>query len=338
MSPTGKGAALLIYGNHRLLVEDELNKVRQKIAQQVDLDFNLDVFEAGENDLDDALQAADTLPLASDRRYVIVKEAQRLTPSEVKRLERYLENPSESSLLILTAVDLKPSSSLLKLMQKRGRVREAAKRKDQIPGWIRSRFKERGLQVTGKAIAYLQDALGDDLMAIEGAVEKICLYHEGEGPVDLDEAVPLVAPTAEKSVYELVDRVAMGDGDQAVSLMRRLLEQGEKPTYILYALAQRYRELLLFHALRQDGRQLPEILEYMKLPKNRSWMVGKKLNPQAAMYGEEGLRKALSLLVRVDWAIKSGSMEDVFAVELAVTGLCELARAHTATRRRSRWA
>jgi DNA polymerase-3 subunit delta len=325
MSPSGKGAVLLIHGNHRLLVEDELKKARLKISQEVDLDFNLDIFEAGEDSMEDALQAADTIPLASDRRYVIVKEAQKLNPSEIKRLQHYLENPSESSLLILTAVGLKANSSLLRVMRKGGRIREVTKRKDQIPGWIRSRFKERGLKVTGKAIAYLQEALGDDLMALEGAASKVSLYHEGEGAVDLDEVVPLVAPTAEKSVYELVDRVAIGDADQAVKLMRRLLEQGEKPTYMLSALARRFRELLLYHALRQDGRQVAEIVEYMKLPANRSWMVSKKLKPQADLYDEEALGKALGLLVRLDWSIKSGRVEDTFALELAVTGLCDLA-------------
>jgi DNA polymerase III subunit delta len=324
MSPTGKRAILLIHGNQRLLVEDELKKVREKISEDVDLSFNLDVFEAGEDSLEDALQAADTLPLASDRRYVIIKEAQKLGAPDIKRLKSYVEDPAESSLLILTAVGLKAGSPLIRLMEKGGRVKEVSKRRDQIPGWIRSRFKERGLKVSGKAIAYLQDALGEDLMAIEAAVEKIGIFHDGEDEVDLDEVVPLVAPTAERSIYELVDRVALGDSDQAVKLLRRLMQQGEKPTYILYALARRFRELLLYHALREDGRQAGEIAAYMKLPKNQSWMVTKKLKPQATRLNEEGLRKALSLLVRVDWAIKSGEMDDEFAAEVAVSSLSKL--------------
>jgi DNA polymerase-3 subunit delta len=325
MSPTGKNTVLLIHGNQRLLVEDEFKKVREKISEKVDLDFNLDIFEAGEDSLEEALQAADTLPMASDRRYVIIREAQKLTSSDVKRLERYVQEPAESSLLILTAVGMKSSSPLLRLMEKGGRVKEVTKRRDQIPGWIRSRFKERGLKVSGKAIAYLQEALGEDLMAIEGAVEKVSLFHEGDDEVDLDEVVPLVAPSAERSVYELVDRVALGDTDQAIKLLRRLLQQGEKTSYILYALARRYRELLLYRALREDGRQDAEIVAYMKLPRNQTWMVSKKLKPQSTKLSDEGLRKSLSLLVRVDWAIKSGEMDDDFAVEVAVSSLSKLA-------------
>ncbi len=325
MNPPAKGAVYLIYGNHRLLVEDELKKVQAKIAEKGDVDFNLDVFEAGSEPFEDALQAADTLPFGSEKRYVIVKEAQKLTAAEVKHLVRYLEDPAESSLLVLAAVDLKPTSSLVKAVEKGGRVKEVAKRRDQIPGWIRSRFKERGLQVSGKAISYLQEALGDDLMAIEGAVEKISLYHEGGEAVELDEVVLLVMPSAEKSIFELVDRVSLGDADQALKLLRRLLQQGERPTYILSALARRFRMLLLYRALREDGRQEADIVDYLKLPKNQAWMVSRKFKPQAVKLNEERLGQALSLLVKIDAGIKTGEMDEEFALELAVSGLAALA-------------
>ena len=325
MSAPAADAVYLIYGNHRLLVEEELKKVQAKIAGRADADFNLDVFEAGTDRFEDALQAADTLPFGSDRRYVIVKEAQNLTAAEVKSLSRYIDNPAESSLLVLAAVDVKPTSTLVKTVEKGGRVREVTKRRDQIPGWIRGRFKEKGLQVSGKALAYLQEALGEDLIAIEGAVEKISLYHEGEEAVELDEVVLLVAPSAERSIFEMVDRVALGDADQALKLMHRLLQQGERPTYILNALARRFRTLLLYRALREDGRQEADISDYMKLPKNQAWMVGKKFKPQTVKLDEEKLAKALSLLVRTETAIKTGELEEELAVQLAVSFLSDLA-------------
>jgi DNA polymerase-3 subunit delta len=329
MNPPAGSTALLIYGNHRLLVEDELKKVQAKILGSGEADFNLDVFEAGVELFDDALLAADTLPFGSDKRYVIVKEAQNLSAADVKKLVSYLENPAETSMLIFAAVDLKPSSSLVKAVEKGGRVREVSKRRDQIPGWIRSRFKERGMQVSGKAIAYMQEALGEDLLAIDGAVEKVSLYHDGEEAVELDDVVSLVTPSAEKSIFELVDRVALGDTDQALKLLRRLLQQGERTTYVLNALARRFRLLLLYRALREDGRQEADIIDYLKLPKNQSWMVGKKFRPQAARLDDETLRKALSLLVEVDVGIKTGEMDEEFAAQLAVTGLSALAAAKT---------
>ena len=40
MNPPTKNAVFLIYGNHRLLVEEELKKVQAKIAEKGDADFN----------------------------------------------------------------------------------------------------------------------------------------------------------------------------------------------------------------------------------------------------------------------------------------------------------
>jgi DNA polymerase III subunit delta len=325
VNPAAKRAALLIYGNQRLLVEEELKKELARISESVDLEFNLDVFESGEDPLEDVLLAAETLPFGSVRKCVILKEAQRLSAADLKRLGLYLEDPAESAFLILTAAELKANAPLLRVMEKGGRVREAAKRREQIPGWIRSRFKERGLQVSGKAIAYLQDALGDDLMAIDAAIEKICLYHEGGEAVELDEAVLLVAPSAERSMFELVDRVAFGDTDQALKLLRRLLQQGERATYIINALARRFRSLLMYRAQREEGRQDADMAEYMKLPRNQAWMVGRKFKPQAAKLDQERLGEALALLVRADMGIKTGEIEEGFALELAVSGLSALA-------------
>ncbi len=323
--PSGKRGVLLIHGNQRLLVEDELKKVQSKISAEGE-DFNLDVFEAGEDRLEDVLQAADTLPLGSEGRFVIMREAQKLSAAEVKSLAVYTENPAESCLLILTAVGLKESAPLLRLIEKSGKVKEASKRRDQIPGWIRSRFKERGVKVTGKAIAYLQEALGDDLLAIEAAVEKIILYHEGLEEIDLDQVVPLVMPSAERSVFELVDRVALGDSDQAVKLLMGLQQQGEKASYLLYALSRHFRNLLLYKALREEGRQEPQIAAQMKMSKKQQWTLAKKLKPQAARFNEERLRKALAILVKVEMGIKSGEMDEEFGLELAISSLSRLSR------------
>jgi DNA polymerase-3 subunit delta len=321
--PTGKRGVLLIHGNQRLLVEDEIKKVQSKISKEEE-DFNIDFFEAGEDSLQDVLQAADTIPLGAQGRYVILKEAQRLSAAEVKSLAAYVRDPAESCLLILAAVGLKEGGALLKLMEKEGRVRKAGKRKDQIPGWIRDRFRQRGVEASGKAINYLQEALGDDLMAIEMAVEKVTLYNENTDYIDLDQVVPLVRASAERSVFELVDRVALGDGDQAVKLLRVLLLQGEKPTYILNALARHFRRLLLYKALRDEGRQETEIAAYMNLPSNQQWTISRKYRPQAARFDEERLRRALRILIRAESGVKAGEMDEEFAVELAVSSLSRL--------------
>lgn len=328
-----KEKALLIYGDQSLLVEEELKKVLARIGREVDPEFNLDFFRAGEEGLEEALRAAETLPFASGWRYVVVKEAQRLTPGEVKRLARFLDDPPESATLILVGVGLKDGSSLVKEVGKRGRVRKASISRREIPIWIKSRFEERGLRVNGRALSYLRESLGEDLMAIEAAVEKISLFHEGRGMVELDEVVALVSPSAERTVYELVDRVAVGDGDQAVKILRRLLQQGERAGNILYALEGHFLRLLFYRALRDEGRSDAEIAGRMKLTGSREWVIGGRLRPQSAVFDEERLCRALSLLIEAEYDMKTGRLGERDVLMRVTSGLAKLAASRPGTHR-----
>jgi len=323
-----KEKALLIYGDQALLVEEELRKILERVGREIDTEFNLDFFQAGEDSIEEALGAAETLPFASGWRYVVIKEAQRLSPGEVKRLARYLEDPPESATLILAAVGLKAASALVKEVGKRGRVRSASISRREIPLWIKNRFEARGLRVNGKALSYLRESLGEDLMAIEAAVEKISLFHEGRGTVELDEVVSLVSPSAERTVYELVDRVAVGDGDQALKILRRLVQQGEKAGYILHAMESHFLRLLMYRALREEGRADPEIAARMNLTGNREWVIGSRLRPQYAAFDEDRLREALSLLVKAEYDMKTGNLGAEDALLVVTASLCKLADPH----------
>jgi DNA polymerase III delta subunit len=66
----GKRArAVLIHGEQPLLLEDELRKILEKASRNhPELEFNLDVFRMGEDGLEEALAAAETLPLAGGWR------------------------------------------------------------------------------------------------------------------------------------------------------------------------------------------------------------------------------------------------------------------------------
>ncbi len=322
MSGEKKARAVLILGEQPLLLEEELRKILERASRKdPELEFNLDVFRMGENDLEEALAAAETLPLAGRWRYVVVREAQRLGPGEVKRLSDYLDRPPESAVLIILAAGLKKNAPLVKTCREKATVREAVISRREIPLWVKSRFQARGLRVDGKAIPYLLEAVGEDLMALEAAVEKISLFHQGERPVELEEVVALVQPSGEKALYELTDRVAVEDADQALKILRRLLRQGEDPSRILHVLSRHYLRLLRYAALRADGLSDREVAAELKLPAGLEWTIGSRLRPQAARLGEAGLRRSLAVLVRAEMDLKTGRAEAEDALTQAVIRL-----------------
>ncbi|MGQ9476414.1 MAG: DNA polymerase III subunit delta [Actinomycetota bacterium] len=322
MSEKPRTRALLIHGEQPLLLEEELRKILEKASRRdPELEFNLEIFHMGEDSLEDALTSAETLPLAGGWRYVVMKEAQRLTSAEVKRLSSFLERPPESAVLLILACGLKKNSPLLKVCREKAVVREATISRREIPLWIKSRFEARGLRANGKAIPYLLEMLGEDLMALDAAVEKIALFHQGGKTVELDEVVALVAPSAEKAVYELTDRVMLGDHDQALKILRRLLKQGEDPNRILYALSRQYLRLLRYKSMREEGMSDREIAVVLGIPANMEWTLGSRLRPLSSQMDEEALRLSLQVLASAERDLKTGVAEAEDALTRAVTTL-----------------
>lgn len=325
MSEGRRVRAVLIHGEQPLLLEEELRKILKRVSRSdTDLEFNLDVFRMGEDGLEEALAAAETLPLAGGWRYVVVREAQRLTPREVKLLSSFLEHPPESAVLILMAVGLKKNAPLIKACREKALVVEATLSRREVPLWIKSRFEARGLRVNGRAIPYLLEMLGEDLMALEAAVEKLALFHQGDHPVELEEVVSLVVPSAERAVYELTDRLMLGDVDQALKILRRLLKQGEDPNRVLFILTRHYLRLLHYKALRDDGLSDREIASELKIPAHMEWTLSSRLRPQVSRLGEEGLRRSLSALLEAERDLKTGRVEPGDALVGTVIRLASL--------------
>ena len=65
----------LLYGDEEMLMESALAKLKERMAAEVDLDFNMEVLDAAEAGLERVVDSAETVPLLSERRLVIVTDA-----------------------------------------------------------------------------------------------------------------------------------------------------------------------------------------------------------------------------------------------------------------------
>lgn len=318
-----KAKVLLLYGDQHLLLEEELEKLKRSWAKKGDLSLNLQVFEAGETPLSEVLEAAEVLPFGSERRYLVIKNAQALSSSEVKRLDRYLEEPAEAAVMVFLAEGLKEGSALLQVFQSRGLARKVERRKDKIPLWVKERFAERGLKVDGRAAVYMAEALGNDLQALERAVDKVVLYHQGRDSVGLEEVVDLVTPQEDYQVYEIVERVGTGDVDGSIHVLRKWMAKGGDTTHLLRVLSLHFRRLLLYHALSREGYPDGEIIRHMDLGK-QAWRLDRHIRRHASLWDGEATARALFHMASVEADLKSGRLGEDTAAEFLVLGLLSL--------------
>lgn len=136
--------------------------------------FNQTVFYGKDTDGVAVAHEASQYPMMSQRRVVIVKEAQNL--DKFAKLESYVEHLQETTVLVLChkykSVDKR--LKITKLIEKNGAVMETKKMWDnQMPAWISSYAVSQHLQIDQKASALMAEALGTNISAIVSAFEKL---------------------------------------------------------------------------------------------------------------------------------------------------------------------
>jgi len=158
--------------------------------------------------------------------------------------------------------------------------------------------------------------VGNDLRLLDQEIDKLLLYADGQ-QVTTEEVRALVSRARETSIFDLVDCVGRRQTGKALLLLHRLLDDGEAPLYLLAMLARQIRILIQVSELRAQGLNQQEVAKRLKL---HPYVVEKGL-AQARNFEMPQLEAAHSQLVETDWAIKTGKMEDVLALDTLVVAL-----------------
>ncbi|MBC7224103.1 MAG: DNA polymerase III subunit delta, partial [Anaerolineae bacterium] len=298
-------------------------------------------------------QVCDAFPFLAPRRLVIVegllgtlqprrRGARRgagTTRAEVEAGQRgkgrdlledlmaYLKVLPETTVLVLWEREPLPAGHpVLALAQELARekppkavVREfRTPREDQLAGWIARRVRKHGGQITPDAAEALAAFVGRDLRRLDQEIGKL-VTHAGAGQAITLEAVEALVPdTREASIFAFTDAVARRDARQALSILHRLLEEGQPPLVLLNMVARQVRVILQVKELQGEGLSAPRMARELGV---HPYVVEKALRQGVAL-SYQALERAYRLLLEADLAIKTGAQEPETALDLLVVEMC----------------
>jgi len=168
-------------GSEELLRAELIELLLGAVLEPASRDFNVDVRMAGELDGESLHSLVETPPMLAERRVVVVKniEQWRKNAKVWKVLHRYLENPSPSTVLVVTHG---PGQKPLNDIAKRSThvVLEPLKHERQLR-WIQVRAERAGFEIAAEAAEHLLNAVGNDLSLLAVEIDKIsAIAEEGE--------------------------------------------------------------------------------------------------------------------------------------------------------------
>lgn len=307
-------------GEERLLVDRVLRRVR-KVALAGGLrEFNHDVLSPKEGTAG-VLQAVRTVPMMGDRRLVEVQEAEGFKAQELEKLIPYLESPVDSAVLLFVAggkVDTR--YKFFRALDGRGYLF----RFDVIKGALLRRFLESEARRQGATLAprvaeQLMDLVGNDLLALAGAVEKLTLFVGEGGMVQAEHVEEVVSRTRQAVIFELTDSVGAGDAATALGSLQSLLHGGEPEVRILFMIARQVRMIWLARTALDEGASPGSLPGVLGVPP----FVARKVADQARRFSRERIQRVHGELYRADRQLKSVRLSRSLVLERLVLGLCQ---------------
>ncbi len=150
--------------------------IAEHILTDIEKEFNLTVVYGADVDVATVINAARRYPMMSEKQVVIVKEAQAIR--NIEELCYYLQKPLRSTLLVVCHKHgvLDRRKKLAAEVAKAGILFESKKIKEaQLPAFITSYMKSKGVDMDPKATAMLADFVGTDLHRLTGELEKLII-------------------------------------------------------------------------------------------------------------------------------------------------------------------
>lgn len=150
------------------------NYMIEHVLEEEQRDFNQNVVYGQDVDVRKVIDLARSFPMGAPNRLVVVKEAQKM-PS-VDDLSLYLQKTMPSSIIVFCfkGKKLDARKKITKDLEKEKALFTFEKLYDnQVPDFVESYLKERGMSVEPKAKLMIAEHLGNDLQKVANEIDKL---------------------------------------------------------------------------------------------------------------------------------------------------------------------
>ncbi len=313
----------LLVGEDTFRAESVVQHIRSKVLSGSNAAFNYHVLQGDDATLAQVLQQAASFPMLGGRQLVWLRHADRCVTDQLEgeALLRYVRDPVEQTILVLTADGLDRRRKWVKEILKLGCYYEITPPKDRaLVAWISAAGQRAGVVVDLEVAQLLADLVGGDLQALSGEIDKLALLSEERGrPLARDEVAGLVMDQAELSVFEISAHLEPGQAPAALDIWQRMRQWGKRPEQLVPMVVARVKQASLVAGLLGDGLTITEIQQRTGM--NR-WALEKYVAPLARRLGKDRLAQMLEVCRDSDRRLKSSPIASDLVFEHLLLQLC----------------
>ena len=302
----------LVQGKEPYLQELARKVFLETIVAPEDQDLNVGRFNMEEVSIQTAIQDAESVPFFGERRLVLVDNPSFFTGEKEKksmdhqlvRLQAYLENPMDSSVMVFFAPydKLDQRKKIVKQLKKVAVLLDASELTERdVKQYIQDSLRNHQYTIQEEALETLLVKTQYSLTNSMKELDKLMIASIDTKMIPLELVESLVAKTLEQNIFELGESILKKEGVKALQIYHDMLLQKEDPLKMNAILLGQFRLLLQVSYLKREGYQEPEIQKTLGVHPFRV----KIALQQSRKFGLPLLEKAFMQLVDTEYALKT---------------------------------
>ena len=211
------------HGEEAYYIDIAVKALENDVLTEDEKAFNQTVVYGKDTNYNEILSLAKQYPMMGDKQLIIVKEAQDLkfNDEETKILEKYVENPVESTILVFAHKHKKVDSrkKVFKTLDKAKMLFHSEPMKDyNLAKWIDDEARNLQIKLAPGISQLLADYLGNDLSRIANELNKMKLVLKDGEVLDGKLVETHIGISKEFNVFELQKALGKKDANTAFKI------------------------------------------------------------------------------------------------------------------------
>ncbi|KPK41798.1 MAG: hypothetical protein AMJ78_04475 [Omnitrophica WOR_2 bacterium SM23_29] len=315
-------------GKENALKEEALEVLKKRFLSDNNADLDYSIFYSDQLEPQAFQDAVNTQPFLSPKRFVVVRDIEKLLQPTKDSIISYIKNPSKDTILVLMT-DLKIKSTdlekdaLFKVILKYARVQTFERLEGtRLNRYLIEKAASYKKAITEEAIKLLVEKLGNDLGFLKRAIEELSIYVGKNPKIQKDNVEALVGKSLEESVFTLTKTICSRQTARSLSILSGLLKESVSPENIIGAIGAEFRRILKVKYLMVRNRNQRQIQNELRL----NWQAVGEAMRIASQIKLDDTKICLRQVLKADYDCKNKDFDKRVILESLVVKLCEFSK------------
>lgn len=322
-----------VYGDESYLASFYANSLASSITDTSGMSFNYYYFDSETVNFDSVYEAAETLPVMSDRVCIFIKDFPFLKTNadELKQYTEYFERiPDTTTIIFLmanTEVDVKQNQkwkNILDTFNKNGVIFCLSKRTDsQVADLLVRSAGKRNTSISRETAEYFISIVGNEMTVLLNEFDKLCAFSGGK-EISREMIDEISIKSVEASVFDLTTAINTGKNDRAFEILSELIKNKTEATIIIGTLAFGYVDIYRAKIAAANRMNTRDVVNAFGSYKGKTFRIDKAASSARNLTIEQ-TKELISAVSEADIKIKSFSVDNNVILEELLAKLLYIA-------------